>query len=320
MRLINALLMRLLNFTGSLPLNIRSLGYARIESTNLDRWRDYGTRVLGLMVAPGMTDDGVLYLKQDERPYRLAIFSGDTDRLSLLGFELKDESDYESAKQELTTADTRFTLGNDEDRTSRRVQDLIRFDDPAGNTLELFYGADLDYLKFISPMGISEFETGFNGDMGFGHAVLPAANLAEAHKFYIDVLGFGDTDYMHFQTSDDPEDPGLGLNFMHVNNARHHSLALYEGDCPQGCLHLMIEVKSIDEVGYCLDRVIQRDIPVTSTLGRHTNDRMISFYHLAPSGFHIEFGYDGLKMDWENYTPTISASTSIWRHKFSMPE
>ena len=157
--------------------------------------------------------------------------------------------------------------------------------------------------------------------MGFGHAVLPAGKLEETHAFYRDVLGFGDTDRMHFKFTEDPNDPGQGLRFMHVNNPRHHSLALYEdANNPVGCVHLMVEVKDTDEVGYCLDRVEAAGIPMVSTLGRHTNDRMLSFYMATPSGFAMEFGTDGLQMDWEGYTPTVSTLPSIWGHKFVPPE
>jgi 3,4-dihydroxy-9,10-secoandrosta-1,3,5(10)-triene-9,17-dione 4,5-dioxygenase len=45
---------------------------------------------------------------------------------------------------------------------------------------------------------------------------------------------------------------------------------------------------------------------------------MLSFYMLTPGGFPMEFGCEGLKMDWSNYTPTKSALPSIWGHKFSM--
>ena len=299
-------------------MNVRSLGYAWIESTDPQQWLEYGTEVLGLMVAPGMPDDGVVYLKMDERPFRFAIVKGEADRLGLLGWELQDAAEFEAAKAGLEAAGVGYEQGSKAEAKSRRVLDLIRLQDPAGNQLELYYGADLDYLKFVSPQDIAEFETGFNGDMGFGHAVIPAPNLVETHEFYRDVLGFGDTDYMHFHFSDDPEDPGMGLNFMHVNNPRHHSLALYQGESAAGCIHLMLEVKTMDEVGYCLDRVLQREIPVTSTLGRHTNDRMLSFYMMTPGGFPMEFGYEGLKMDWSDYTPTKSALPSIWGHKFAM--
>ena len=257
-------------------MNVRSLGYVRIESTDPGKWQEYGTEVLGLMAAPGMPDDGNVYLKMDARPYRFAIYPGEADRLALCGWELYGESDFEDAMARLNDANVVFERGSPEECANRRVRDLIRLEDPSGNMLELYHGADLDYAKFVSPVGIAGFETGFNGDMGFGHAVLPAPKLAETHSFYRDLLGFGDTDSMHFHFSEDPDDPGQGLNFMHVNNPRHHSLALYQAEMPSGCVHLMVEVETVDEVGYCLDRVLEHDIQVTSTLGHNGTRRASS--------------------------------------------
>lgn len=298
-------------------MDVRSLGYVVIESTDPQQWLKFGTEVVGMMVAPSMPDDGNVYLKMDARPFRYAIVPGKSDRLMLCGWELLGEEDFEHAKQTLDAAGISFEQGSADDCRNRKVRELIRLQDPSGNTLELYWGADLDYAKFISPCGIAGFETGFNGDMGFGHAVLPAPKLKETHAFYRNVLGFGDTDYMHFHFSPDPDDPGQGLRFMHVNNPRHHSLALYEAEMPSGCVHLMVEVTSIDEVGYCLDRVEAREIPIVSTLGRHTNDRMLSFYMATPGGFALEFGTQGLKMDWSDYTPTVSTLPSLWGHKFA---
>lgn len=300
-------------------MDVRSLGYVVIDSTDPQQWLTYGTEVLGLMVAPGMPDDDNVYLKLDERPFRFAINKAESDRLALCGWELADQADFEQAKQALAGAGISFDAGTAEEAQLRRVRDLIRLQDPSGNTLELYWGADLDYAKFISPLGIDGFETGFNGDMGLGHAVLPAGKLQETHDFYHDVLGFSDTDYMHFKFTDDPDDPGQGLHFMHVSNPRHHSLALYEdANNPVGCVHLMLEVHDVDEVGYCLDRVQDKDIPIVSSLGRHTNDHMLSFYMATPTGFALEFGTGGLQMNWDGYTPTVSTLPSLWGHKFSL--
>lgn len=302
-------------------MDVRSLGYVVIESTNPAEWADYGTNILGLMLVPAASNNGDVYLKMDQRPYRFAIVKGEQNRLSCCGWELADEAGFNQAKEELRAAGVEFTEVSAEHAKSRRVRGLIQLQDPSGNGLELYWGGELDYGKFISPLGISSFETGFNGDMGFGHAVLPASKLAETHAFYKDVLGFGDSDYMHFHFSPDPDDPGQGLNFMHVNNPRHHSLALYEDAAnPVGCVHLMLEVTDVDEVGYCLDRVQAAEIPIVSTLGRHTNDNMLSFYMATPTGFAMEFGTDGLQMNWEGFTPTVTSLPSLWGHKFAMPD
>lgn len=301
-------------------MNVRSLGYVCIESTDLEAWRVFATEVVGMMPAPGMPDDENLYLKTDERPFRFMIVPGEQDRLRCCGWELLSAEDLASARQELSEAGVSFEEGSPEECQLRQVAELVRLKDPAGNTLELYCGGKLDYARFVSPAGVKGFETGFNGDMGLGHAVLPAPNLAETHDFYKDVLGFGDTDYMHFHFNPDPSDPGQGLHFMHVQNPRHHSLALYQADMPSGCVHLMVEVLSVDEVGYCLDRVLKAGVPVTSTLGRHTNDRMLSFYMATPGGFALEFGCEGVQIDWENYTPTVTSLPSLWGHEFQAPD
>ncbi|MGI9287935.1 MAG: VOC family protein [Pseudomonadales bacterium] len=298
-------------------MEICSLGYVIVEASEPAKWLEYGTEVLGMMQATTIEQGDTVYLRMDARPFRIAVEKSKHDRYRLAGWELDSEAGFKEAQKILKKANVDFARGSAKEAQARCVREFIRLDDPSGNTLELYWGASLDYAKFVSPVGISNFQTGFNGDMGFGHAVIPAPKLQETHKFYRDVLGFGDTDYMHFKFSDDPKDPGQGLHFMHCNNPRHHSLALFEdGNNPVGCVHLMLEVANVDEVGYCLDRVNEREIPIVSTLGRHTNDRMLSFYMATPTGFAMEFGCDGLQMDWEGYTPTVSTLPSIWGHKF----
>ena len=125
------------------------------------------------------------------------------------------------------------------------------------------------------------------GDGGLGHAVLFVPDLAEAERFYIDVLGF--------RLSDAVED-GISIRFLHCNS-RHHSLAFVAVPGMVGMHHLMLEVGSLDDVGAAYDIVNERHLPLAMTLGRHTNDRMTSFYVRTPSGFEIEYGYGGPLVD-----------------------
>ena len=67
-----------------------------------------------------------------------------------------------------------------------------------------------------------------------------------------------------------------------------------------GIHHLEIENGSLDDVGRALDRAHANDVPVSISLGRHMNDKAISFYVRNPSGFHLEIGYGGIEVgdDW----------------------
>ena len=57
-------------------MGIRSLGYMRIEATDMAAWREYGMKVLGMMEADGPNPDA-LYLRMDDFPARLVIVPGE---------------------------------------------------------------------------------------------------------------------------------------------------------------------------------------------------------------------------------------------------
>ena len=149
-----------------------------------------------------------------------------------------------------------------------------------------------------------------------GHVVLPTTCYAETCAFYCDLLGFGPSDEMRVRFPGAP-DAGLGLMFMHAAGPRHHVVAVGEFPSPTGLIHAMVEVATIDEVGLALDRAMAAGHHISATLGRHTNDRMISFYVRTPSGFDIEYGCDGWQCeDWSRFTPTFTIKEDLWGHQW----
>lgn len=77
-----------------------------------------------------------------------------------------------------------------------------------------------------------------------------------------------------------------------MRNPRHHTIGLTRVGPINGLHHLMLECETIDNILKCYDdRVNDAGIRVTSTLGRHTNDNMLSFYMSSPFGFEIEMGW-----------------------------
>ena len=71
-------------------------------------------------------------------------------------------------------------------------------------------------------------------------------------------------------------------------------------------MHLMVEAATLDDVGLALDRAEQLGIPMMNTLGKHTNDHMVSFYVYSPEGYAIEFGWNGLRVTDGGARPTRS--------------
>ncbi len=165
---------------------------------------------------------------------------------------------------------------------------LLALADPSGGLRhELFYGQKVVPGSFRPGRPLSGgFVTGPQG--GLGHVVLATPDLAQADRFLRGgVLG-------GFKKSDEIY-TFIDLWFFYHCNPRHHSIALTP-PMPgvRGLHHLMVEVEDFDDVGIAYDLCMSRNIPLSMTLGRHVNDRMVSFFYVrTPSGFDIEYGWDG---------------------------
>jgi 3,4-dihydroxy-9,10-secoandrosta-1,3,5(10)-triene-9,17-dione 4,5-dioxygenase len=296
---------------------VQSLGYLRIESADLPAWRELGVRALGLVEGRG-PEPGALYLRMDDFPARLVIVPGERDRLLSAGWEVAGEPELAGVQRALAAAGVAVKAGTAAELADRRVGQLLRFDDPAGNAVEVFCGAALEHHPAVSPYG-NRFVT---GRMGLGHVVLPVPDDDDAAlRFYADVLGFRLRDSMRMA----PElfgkpagGPPAWMRFLGCN-PRHHSLALAPFPAPAGIVHLMIEVAELDDVGQAMDRCARRGYPASATLGRHANDLMVSFYVRTPGGFDIEYGTDGRQVDDATWASRETTAISLWGHRFSAP-
>nr|WP_314485824.1 VOC family protein [uncultured Pseudomonas sp.] len=292
-------------------IDIRGLSYFVAESTDPVQWQRYAQDVLGMMVSEAPA--GGMYVKMDERPFRMLVVPGGESRYLASGWELASERAFNAAIETLDLADVTWRLGSAEQCDQRGVQALLHVTDPSGNHHELSWGHRSDCQPFVSPQGVPGFIT---GDMGLGHTVLPAPNFDATLAFAKEVLGFELSDIFNFRP--DPSAPPIRIHFLHCKNSRHHSLALAEYPVPSGCVHVMVEVESMTEVGRAYDRSIAHNVPQSATLGQHLNDRMTSFYMKTPSGFDLEYGYGGLLVDWQEHSAFEFTRVSLWGHDFSV--
>ncbi|WP_374482504.1 VOC family protein [Zoogloea sp.] len=291
-------------------IDIRGLGYFVAETPDLTEWQRYAEDVLGMMTssAPG----GGLYVKMDERPFRMLVVQGEQRRYVASGWELAGEGAFKDALATLEKAGVGYELAPQALCAQRGMQAIALVTDPSGNRHELGWGHRSDCQPFVSPQGVPRFLT---GAMGLGHTVLPSPNFDASVAFFRDVLGFGLSDIFNFRP--DPNGPAIRIHFLHCGNARHHSLAIAEYPVPSGCVHVMVEVDSMTEVGRAHDRMVAHKVPLSATLGQHLNDRMTSFYMKTPSGFDLEYGYGGLQVDWEHHSTFEFTRVSLWGHDFS---
>jgi len=278
---------------------VQALGYAGFGSAALDDWRQFGTGLVGLQAVE--RGNSLLAFRMDDRKQRIVIDRSLPEGARFFGWEVADAADLDALAARLEAAGVEVSAEPQTLADTRRVRALISFRDPAGNRLEAFYGAEIDETPFQPGRSISGFRT---GPLGLGHAVLTIENIDAVMPFYVELLGFGLSDYMQ---------KPFRAYFFHING-RHHSLALIETGS-NGMHHLMVEMFSLDDVGQSYDVALHEE-RVNVTLGRHTNDFMTSFYARTPSSFMVECGWGGREIEPSTWKPVeMHDGPSLWGHE-----
>ena len=283
------------------------LGYLGLVVSDVEAWRRFATELLGLAVGTPRPD-GAVPLRMDGHNHRILLHRGATDDVAYIGWEVPDAATLDLIKDRLAKASAPFLVGSVSEAAARGVQEMISFEDPCGIRTEIYRGPELGQGAFQSSKMVSGFKT---GGMGMGHVLINARDGAKTERFYLDVLGFRLTDYVDTDFMGQP----IHAVFMHVN-PRHHSLAFASlPPWPKRLHHVMFETNSIDDVGATFYRAQDLGVPIALTLGRHQNDRMISFYGLTPSGFCFEVGADGREVDDRSWEVKTYHAVSDWGHR-----
>lgn len=296
-------------------MNLKELGYVVLGASNLAEWKTYITHALGGMVSE--TQEGSLRARFDERDCRILINPTAEDKLQAVGWVVTDQDAYDNALAHAQAQGQAVVMGTAEECVARRVTSFFALQDPAGNRHEIAWGPVINFRdRFQSPVGVSSFHT---GEQGLGHIVIGSepAQYDECCVFFRKVLGLK---LANFRSQSITEEPlKMPVSWFHCDNSRQHSLgfaACFEPGKPRhGVRHINLEVADIDEVGRAYDRAPVYGGKIVRTLGRHVNDRAISFYMLCPSGFQFEYGCDAPAKTWNDEVAFDEGGIgSIWGH------
>jgi 2,3-dihydroxybiphenyl 1,2-dioxygenase len=280
-------------------MSLISLGYVGVRATRIDEWDAFATRLLGMQRVDSTS--GTRAYRMDDRRQRLIVNAAEDDGPGFFGWEVGDARALDALAAHLEKNRVKVARGSRALADERHVMDLILLHDPAGNRIEVFHGAQIASDPFKPGRSISGFRT---GPLGMGHAVLKVERIDDAIAFYRDILGFKLSDYIL---------KPFKAYFFHVNS-RHHSLAFIESGAT-GIHHLMVETCMLDDVGQAYDLVLRKPEMIGTTLGRHVNDEMTSFYSWSPSKFLFEYGWGGRSIDPASWTPHERAEgPSLWGH------
>jgi 2,3-dihydroxybiphenyl 1,2-dioxygenase len=284
---------------------VSGLAYLGFSVRHPDSVGDVFVGVIGFEAA-GEDTDGTRAFRMDERARRILLHPGAADDIAYAGWEVASRADLESITARLRDAGVDVRRGSAAEAAARGVEEFVAFADPDGLRTELCVDPRAAAAPFRHGLVASGFVTGAEG---LGHILVAARDAARTEAFYRDLLGFRLSDHVHAEAEGMP----VRATFLHANQ-RHHSFAFLEAPLPKKLHHFMVEANAIDDVGLAYDRCRGAGIPILRTLGRHENDKMVSFYAATPAGFAFEFGWGARKVDDRVWKPTVWNRISEWGH------
>jgi 2,3-dihydroxy-p-cumate/2,3-dihydroxybenzoate 3,4-dioxygenase len=235
---------------------------------DLDKAVDFATRIVGLELAD-QTEPRVAHLRADHRHHCLALVEGPSGVIAS-GFEVADDDALAVAEAELEKSGYRVRRGSRDEARSRRVRNVIGFDDPFGNRLELVsqQEAITRPIRFARPAGIQEF----------GHLCLDAPDVHDAYRFWSSTFNARVSDWIG--------DAACLIRFDPV----HHKLTVFQGAEPGVC-HVNFQVDSIDDVFRNWHFLTGNGVEIIQGPGRHPQSTAIFLYFLGPENFTYEYSF-----------------------------
>ncbi len=281
-------------------MSVLGLGYVGIAATDAATWRPFATDFVGMQQVEA--GGGAAAYRIDDAGRRLIVIPAPHDGGAFYGWEVAGPRALDELAAAIEDRGIAVTPATGAERELRGVAGMAHCVDPDGHRVELFHGLDPAGGAFMPGRPIAGFHT---GELGLGHVLVHTDNAARCAAFYRETLGFRLTDWIATP---------IDAIFLHCN-PRHHSIAIV-GERRPRLHHVMVELDSLDDVGSAYDAALAGHGRVAITLGRHANDRMVSFYVKTPSGFLLEYGWGGRLVDDSTWQAgEVVGPRSLWGHR-----
>jgi 2,3-dihydroxybiphenyl 1,2-dioxygenase len=285
-----------------------SMGYAVVETSQIEKWQTFLRDGIGIEVTP---HSDTLRCRLDDHQCRLLIKSGKAENVVALGLEMADEDALQIVLQRLKSFRITAVERTGPEAHQRGVKRFWSFKGPKGLTVECY--ANPVKATSAPKMVCQGFVT---GDQGFGHIAMVTKRPDEVFAFWRDIFDIRHTDDVQEYRSG----AKIDLQFLRFNR-RHHSIAL--ASTPKIPLdpirtsiqHLEVQMVEMDEVSKAYERCKSLGFHISMSVGQHANDRAVSFYVRTPSGFDIECGWNPLTVQEEDWKGQIWDTSSIWGHQ-----
>jgi len=242
-------------------IRVSKIAHAAYETPDLSQQTEYYTEIIGLTLAAQEKD--AVYLASTVDHHAVVLRKGSQAQCTRIGFQIPPSADLDEFQKQVAshgiTAERRK-------HAEPSISDMLVFKDPKGTVMEVFKRDDFSHQKFQSK-GIVPHK--------LGHVAFHVADVKQVTKFYCDVLGFRESDWM-----------GDFFSFLRCGSD-HHTINLMETGANRH-FHTAFELRDWAHMQQACDFLSLHGHKLLWGPGRHGIGHNLFAYHRAPNGLITE--------------------------------
>ncbi len=242
-------------------IRVKKIAHATYETPDLDQQTEYYTDILGLNLVAKEKD--AAYLASTLDHHSVVLRRGGAAQCTRLGFQLGPDEDLNAFEKQTQAQGVKTRRLKDPEPT---ISDMVAFEDPKGTLMEVFKRPEPQAQKFpikgIVPHKI-------------GHVAFHCEDVKLVTKFYLDVLGFRESDWM-----------GDFFSFLRCG-VDHHTINLM-GTGKNRHFHTAFELRDWGHMQTACDFLSVNGYKLLWGPGRHGIGHNLFAYHRAPNGLITE--------------------------------
>ncbi len=163
-------------------IRVRKIAHASYEMPDLDKQAEYYTDILGLTLTAKEKD--AVYLANTVDHHSVVLRKGEQAQCVRVGFQIGPNDDLNAFEKQVQGHGVKTQRKKDPEPT---ISDMLSFADPKGTQIEVFKRPEFSGQRFTTK-GVVPHK--------LGHVAFHCADVKAVAKFYVDVLGFRESDWM----------------------------------------------------------------------------------------------------------------------------
>jgi catechol 2,3-dioxygenase-like lactoylglutathione lyase family enzyme len=242
-------------------ISVKKIAHATYEVPDLAKQVEYYTDILGLTQTEKTKD--AVYLASTVDHHAVVLRNGAQAQCVRVGFELGPDDDLDGFERQVQGQGVKTQRKKDPDPS---ITDMLTFEDPKGTAMEVFKRTAFSGQRY-AVRGIVPHK--------LGHVAFHVTDVKHTTKFYCDVLGFRESDWM-----------ADFFSFLRCG-PDHHTINLMQTGSNRH-FHTAFELRDWAHLQTACDYLSLNGYKLLWGPGRHGIGHNLFAYHRSPAGLITE--------------------------------